>query len=84
MSTSLRVRRRAVVGALATLVAALLLSLAMEFLQAHFAAGALLFVAAAVVFVATVLLVWRCPNCDRYLGRHLYPQSCSRCGIAFE
>jgi hypothetical protein len=24
---------------------------------------------------------WRCPSCDRYLGRAINPSFCSRCGI---
>ena len=24
---------------------------------------------------------WRCPSCDRYLGRTMNPSFCSRCGI---
>jgi hypothetical protein len=84
MSASLRVRRVAVVTVFATLVAGVLISVAVELLTTHIATGALAFLAAASVFVATMLLVWRCPNCDRYLGRHLYPPSCARCGIAFE
>ena len=38
----------------------------------------------AIVFVSALLLVWRCPNCDAYLGRYLFPKSCPRCDASFK
>jgi rubrerythrin len=29
------------------------------------------------------LINWRCPQCNRYLYRRLYPSSCPRCGVTF-
>jgi hypothetical protein len=28
------------------------------------------------------LLNWRCPACARYLGKHISPSFCHRCGVA--
>ena len=40
---------------------------------------------AALAGVAGIVLFsfrnWRCPSCDRYLGRTMNPSFCSRCGI---
>jgi hypothetical protein len=27
------------------------------------------------------LLNWRCPACERYLGKHINPSFCHRCGV---
>lgn len=27
---------------------------------------------------------WRCPACDRYLGRQMNPTFCSKCGVALQ
>jgi hypothetical protein len=39
----------------------------------------------AVLFVgfALTLINWRCPSCNRYLYRRIYPASCPRCGVTF-
>jgi len=41
--------------------------------------------ALAVVFVGLILtfINWRCPSCNRYLYRRIYPSSCPRCGVTF-
>jgi hypothetical protein len=41
--------------------------------------------ALAVIFVGFILTLinWRCPSCNRYLYRRLYPRSCPRCGVVF-
>jgi rubrerythrin len=38
-----------------------------------------------VVFVAVILTFvnWRCPRCNRYLFRRIYPSACPRCGVTF-
>jgi len=40
--------------------------------------GFLLLVACALIFS---LRNWRCPACDRYLGRQLGPRFCPKCGV---
>jgi len=39
----------------------------------------------AVFFVGFVLTLinWRCPQCNRYLYRRIYPSACPRCGVTF-
>ena len=27
---------------------------------------------------------WRCPACDSYLGKHLNPEFCSKCGVKLQ
>ena len=41
--------------------------------------------ALAVLFVALILtfINWRCPSCNRYLFRRIYPSTCPRCGVTF-
>jgi hypothetical protein len=41
--------------------------------------------ALAVIFVGFILTLinWRCPSCNRYLYRRIYPRSCPRCGVIF-
>jgi hypothetical protein len=38
-----------------------------------------------VIFAGFILTLinWRCPRCNRYLYRRLYPSSCPRCGVTF-
>jgi hypothetical protein len=40
------------------------------------------------VLIASVLVFsfrnWRCPACDRYLGREMGPRFCSKCGVALQ
>jgi len=35
------------------------------------------------VIVALVfsLFNWRCPSCNKYLGREIYPKFCNKCGV---
>jgi hypothetical protein len=44
--------------------------------------------AAFLVLVAGALIFsfrnWRCPACDRYLGRKLNPKFCSNCGVVLQ
>jgi hypothetical protein len=39
----------------------------------------------AVFFVGLILTLinWRCPSCNRYLYRRIYPSRCPRCGVTF-
>jgi hypothetical protein len=41
--------------------------------------------ALAAIFVGLILtfINWRCPACNRYLFRRIYPRSCPRCDVAF-
>jgi rubrerythrin len=41
--------------------------------------------ALAALFIALILtfINWRCPACNRYLFRRIYPRSCPGCGVAF-
>lgn len=41
---------------------------------------------AALVFAAAGFswLNWRCPACEKYLGRGLSPAQCPKCGVAFK
>jgi hypothetical protein len=41
--------------------------------------------ALAVVIVGLILnfINWRCPSCNGYLYRRIYPSSCRRCGVTF-
>jgi hypothetical protein len=41
--------------------------------------GLIVLVAGAVVFS---LKNWRCPACDRYLGKGMSPRFCPKCGVA--
>ena len=47
--------------------------------------SALEITALAVFFVGffLTLINWRCPQCNRYLFRRIYPRSCPRCGVTF-
>lgn len=40
--------------------------------------GVIVLIAGAVVFS---LFNWRCPACNRYLGKQRNPKFCSRCGV---
>jgi hypothetical protein len=46
------------------------------------------FVGVFMALVATFLIVsflnWRCPACDKYIGRSLFPNFCQKCGARFE
>ncbi len=56
--------------------------------------GAILGMRACVVLPAVLILVggaiafslynWRCPACNRYLGKQMNPKYCSRCGIPLQ
>ena len=38
-----------------------------------------------VLFVSALLFSlwnWRCPDCDRYLGKSISPRYCPKCGVA--
>ncbi len=52
-----------------------------EFLGISSAAWGVVFL----VFVAGALIFsfrnWRCPACDRYLGKQMNPKFCSKCGV---
>jgi hypothetical protein len=39
----------------------------------------------AVIFVGVTLtfINWRCPSCNRYLYRRIYPRTCPGCGVTF-
>lgn len=43
---------------------------------------------ALIVFVAGVLVFsfrnWRCPACDKYLGKGMGPKFCPSCGVALQ
>src|SRR5262245_20854342 len=43
--------------------------------------GFLLLVAGALIFS---FRNWRCPACDRYLGKHLGPSFCAKCGVRLQ
>ena len=38
-----------------------------------------------VIFTGVILTLinWRCPRCNRYLYRRLYPRRCPRCDVIF-
>lgn len=42
---------------------------------------------AAFVVIISVLVFsftnWRCPSCNRYLGKAINPKFCSKCGVQF-
>jgi hypothetical protein len=43
-------------------------------------------VAAFAVIISVLVfsfLNWRCPSCDRYLGKAINPKFCSKCGVQF-
>jgi rubrerythrin len=80
---ALAYRRRAVIWALVVFVLAVLADAASDVAGSYALAGSLALLFGAVVFVATLLLAWRCPVCDRFLGRHLYPEACPHCGTSF-
>lgn len=35
----------------------------------------------AVGFIVFTLKNWRCPACDRYLGKGIFPRFCAKCGV---
>jgi hypothetical protein len=35
-------------------------------------------------FIAFTLWNWRCPACNRYLGKGISPSFCSKCGVALQ
>ena len=43
--------------------------------------GAFVLILAAIVFS---FRNWRCPACDRYLGRSIGPSFCPKCGVALQ
>ena len=43
--------------------------------------AALILVVGAIAFS---LIHWRCPACNRYLGKQLSPKYCSRCGVTLQ
>ncbi len=43
--------------------------------------GFLVLIAGAILFS---LHNWRCPACNRYLGKHRSPKYCSKCGVALQ
>lgn len=47
--------------------------------------------AAGIIFVAIVLAVlafsfgnWRCPSCNKYLGKTVNPKFCAKCGVPLQ
>ncbi|MHB9020103.1 MAG: hypothetical protein ACYC3G_04550 [Minisyncoccota bacterium] len=38
----------------------------------------LIIVAAALIYS---IINWRCPACNKYLGKHISPSYCSKCGV---
>jgi hypothetical protein len=29
-------------------------------------------------------LTWKCPSCEKFLGKGLYPSACRKCGVQFK
>lgn len=42
-----------------------------------------LFMALVAAFLIVSFLNWRCPACDKYIGRSLFPNFCQKCGAKF-
>ena len=40
-------------------------------------------VAGVLGYALYMLLGWRCPGCNRHLGRSIHPESCPGCGVRF-
>jgi hypothetical protein len=40
--------------------------------------------AAMIALFIPLLVLWRCPACQRSLGRNLFPERCQYCGAAFQ
>jgi len=49
--------------------------------SAAWGAGFFLLVAGALIFS---FRNWRCPACDRYLGKQMSPKFCSKCGVVLQ
>ena len=45
---------------------------------------AILSVPGVLIALGVMLYVWRCPQCDRYLGRSLNPKFCPHCGTPLQ
>ncbi len=43
--------------------------------------GGIGIVGAAVIYS---FINWRCPNCNKYLGKQISPKNCSRCGASLK
>jgi hypothetical protein len=67
------------------LIAIMLPSFVVAKLDSHEVKSSREIAALAVLFVGLILtfINWRCPRCNRYLFRRIYPRACPRCGVTF-
>ncbi|MFY1828473.1 hypothetical protein ACN47A_21290 [Myxococcus fulvus] len=77
-----RARRRILNGAIVVTTGLLSLSF-LPWPEEHAPLLGKLLMGAIVVTVVPVLLVWRCPRCNKYLGGAASARACPTCGVPF-
>ncbi|MCP3065555.1 hypothetical protein LXT21_43000 [Myxococcus sp. K38C18041901] len=77
-----RARRRVLNGAIVVTTGLLSLSF-LPWPEEHASLLGALLMGAIVATVVPVLLVWRCPRCNTYLGGAASARTCPACGVPF-